>query len=93
MLFVAQRERVGCIIVGGDIIPHAFSGASHMGILSTQAAYLRDIFIPAIKDFKQRRDLPVYLDLSMMILWVTGKSLRNTKVCVWSGWCISPDTG
>ena len=63
MLSVAKRERVDCIIIGGDIVPHTYSETSSIGILSAQAAYLQDIFIPAIKDFKQRRDLTVYLDL------------------------------
>ena len=63
MLSTAEREGVDCIIIGGDIVPHTFSGASAMGILSAQAAYLKDIFIPVIKDFKQRRDVTVYLDL------------------------------
>ncbi len=64
MLSVADKESVDCVIVGGDIIPHYLPDEQRSGILDAQAAYLVDTFIPCLKSFKQKRDIPLYLDMS-----------------------------
>jgi len=63
MLSVAENEKVNCIIVGGDIVPHEISGSSAEDPIQAQALYLREVFIPAIRDFKRKRDIVIYLDL------------------------------
>jgi len=63
MLSIAEKEKVDCIIIGGDIVPHTLPDMVRVGILKAQARYLRDVFIPQLKNFKQRRDAVIYLDL------------------------------
>lgn len=63
MLSVAEEEDVDAIIVGGDIIPHYLPDPSRLGVLQIHANYIEDIFIPAIWDFKNRRNVAVYMDL------------------------------
>jgi len=63
MLSTAEREKVNCIIIGGDIVPHDLPDSVTAGPLKAQAIYLEDVFIPAIKDFKQKMDVAIYLDL------------------------------
>ena len=64
MLSIAKKEKVSGIIVGGDIIPHYLPDTQKVGVLKAQEIYLRDIFIPAIKEFRKRRDVPIYLDFA-----------------------------
>jgi len=63
MLSVADRQDVDSIIIGGDIIPHHLPHAHMSGILQAQSIYLKDVFIPAIQDFRQQREVAIYLDL------------------------------
>ncbi len=63
MLSVAESEGVDCIIIGGDIVPHNLPNSVGAGPLAAQATYLEDVFIPAIRKFRQNRDTAVYLDL------------------------------
>ena len=63
MLSIAEKEEVDCIIIGGDIVPHALTDSVTGGPLRAQAIYLEDVFIPAVKDFKQKMDVAIYLDL------------------------------
>lgn len=64
MLNVADKEAVDVVIVGGDLVPHYLPDADQVGVLQAQALYLKNIFIPAIKDFKARRHSAIYLDLA-----------------------------
>ena len=64
MLTIAEKEKVNGIIIGGDIIPHYLPDTQKVGVLKAQEIYLRDIFIPAIKEFRKRRDVPIYLDFA-----------------------------
>ena len=59
----AEAEKVDAIIIGGDLIPHNVPEQKRLGILDAQALYLKKTMISAIKEFKQRRDIPLYLDL------------------------------
>jgi Icc-related predicted phosphoesterase len=63
MLSVAEAEKADCIIIGGDIVPHSLPDFADAGPLEAQAMYLENVFIPAIRDFRLKRDVPVYLDL------------------------------
>ena len=64
MLWIAEKEKVNGIVVGGDIIPHDLPDTRKVGVLNAQEIYLRDIFIPTIKAFRKQRDIPIYLDLA-----------------------------
>jgi len=64
MLAVAQDKAVDTIIIGGDIVPHYLPDSHKIGVLPAQASYLENVFIPALKDFKQHRETAIYLDLA-----------------------------
>jgi len=64
LLKIAKEEEVESIIVGGDIIPHHLPNSDRVGLLQAQAEYLRSVLIPTIKDFKQKRNITIYLDFS-----------------------------
>ncbi|MBU0699136.1 MAG: metallophosphoesterase [Proteobacteria bacterium] len=64
MLNIAEKEAVDVVIVGGDIVPHYLPDADTVGVLQAQALYLKNIFMPAIKNFKERRPIAIYLDLA-----------------------------
>lgn len=64
MLRIAEREDVDSIIVGGDLVPHGLPGTKRFGLLQAQGIYLKDVLIPAIRDFKLKKDIQVYLDLA-----------------------------
>ena len=64
MLEVADKEGVDAVVVGGDIVPHYLPDADTVGLLQAQALYLKDTFIPAIRQFKNQRQVAVYLDLA-----------------------------
>jgi len=63
MLSVTEREGVNCIIIGGDIVPNPLPDTNRVGILQAQADYLRNVFLPALKGFRQKSDAIIYLDL------------------------------
>jgi len=63
MFSVAEAEKADCIIIGGDIVPHSLPDFAGAGPLEAQGMYLENVFIPAIRDFRLKRDVPVYLDL------------------------------
>ena len=63
MLSAAEKEGVDCIIIGGDMVPHNLPQVSGAGPFKPQAVYLEDVFIPAIRRFKERHDIEFYLDL------------------------------
>ena len=79
MLSIAGEEKVDCIIIGGDIVPHALPDTSLKGPLQAQATYLTDVFIPAIKDFKQKRSSTIYLDLGNDDFMCNRKILEGRK--------------
>lgn len=63
MLYVSEKEDVSGIIIGGDIVPHNLPNSVSEGPLKAQARYLEEVFIPAISEFKQKKNVEVYLDL------------------------------
>lgn len=64
MLEAAERERVDSLVIGGDLVPHGLPGMQGSGVLQAQAAYLKDVLIPALADFRHNKDVQVYLDLA-----------------------------
>jgi len=64
MLDIADKEAVDTIVVGGDMVPHYLPDADIVGLLQAQALYLKNTLIPAIRQFKQQRQVAVYLDLA-----------------------------
>lgn len=82
MLSIAEEEKVDCIIIGGDIVPHALPDTPRAGIVQAQAAYLKEVFIPAIKNFKQKRALTIYLDLGNDDFICNRKILEEHKELV-----------
>jgi len=64
MLSIAEKMRVDCVIVGGDIVPHHLPGTHTVGLIDAQSAYLKNIFIPALKAFKTKHNIPLYLDMA-----------------------------
>jgi Icc-related predicted phosphoesterase len=63
MLAVAEQGKVDSIIVGGDLVPHYLPDKTSSNRLDRQESYLTHTLIPAIQDFKRKRDIPIYLDL------------------------------
>ncbi len=63
MLLVAEGEDVDGIIIGGDIVPHNLPNSFGTEPLKAQAKYLEAVFITALRKFKQKCDVEVYLDL------------------------------
>lgn len=63
MLSVAEKEGVDCIIIGGDIVPHNLPNSMSEGPVKAQAIYLKDVFIPAVREFRRNNKASVYLDL------------------------------
>lgn len=61
LLSIAREEKTDAMLIGGDIIPH-YLPYNASDILQAQAIYLREVFIPAMKDFRKKRQIPVYLD-------------------------------
>jgi uncharacterized protein len=59
-----ERHCIEALIIGGDIVPHSLPQAQALGLLDAQAAYLENTLIPALKQIKGQRDIPIYLDLS-----------------------------
>ena len=63
LLSTAENAGVDTLIIGGDLIPHNLPGMQKGGILAAQATYLERSLIPAIKKFKQKTNIQIYLDL------------------------------
>ncbi|RLC14139.1 MAG: hypothetical protein DRI57_14930 [Deltaproteobacteria bacterium] len=64
MLLTAEKEKADAVIIGGDIVPHNLPHTDGMDIVGLQSKYLRDVFLPAVENFRQKRNIPVYLDLA-----------------------------
>ena len=64
MLRISEDEAVDCIIVGGDLIPHNLPDEWKSDALTAQEAYLKHIFIPSIMNFREKRDIRIYLDMA-----------------------------
>jgi len=64
MLAAADKEAVEAVVIGGDLVPHYLPDTDTLGVLQAQASYLKNVFIPAIRQFKQRRQTAIYLDLA-----------------------------
>ena len=64
LLSTAGHKDVDAIIIGGDLIPHNISSPQRVSILQSQALYLKNLFLGAIREFKDKKDIPIYLDLS-----------------------------
>jgi len=77
LLDVADKEAVDAVIVGGDLVPHYLPDADIIGLLQAQALYLENTFIPAIRQFKQQRQVAVYLDLANDDFICIRKVLEN----------------
>ena len=65
MLSIAEKDGVEAVIIGGDIIPHSLPDPSRIGVLQTHAQYIGEVFIPSIKDFKQKRDVELKTELTL----------------------------
>ncbi len=63
MLSIAEKEEVGCLIIGGDIVPHNLPDSAGAKILKAQQIYLEKIFLPALKAFRRKRGADIFLDL------------------------------
>ncbi len=63
MLLTADNEQVDCIIVGGDIIPHHLPDSWGPDPFAVQAAYLENVLIPKLKQFRTQHDRKIALDL------------------------------
>jgi Icc-related predicted phosphoesterase len=64
MLATARRESVDVVIIGGDLVPHHLPGAVGKGVLEAQRRYLRNVFVPALRAFRQYHPAAIYADLS-----------------------------
>lgn len=64
MLAAAESKAVAAVIIGGDLVPHYLPDTDTLGVLQAQARYLKNVLIPVIKEFKQRRQTSIYLDLA-----------------------------
>ena len=64
MLRVAEAETVDGLIIGGDLVPHYLPDEYKVGVVASQAEYLRKILVPAISDFLKKHRIAVYLDLA-----------------------------
>ncbi|MEW6672803.1 MAG: metallophosphoesterase [Thermodesulfobacteriota bacterium] len=60
---IAAKQRVECLIIGGDLIPHFRPRPSPERLLEAQAGYLETDFIPRLKAFREAVECAVYLDL------------------------------
>lgn len=62
------------VIIGGDIIPHHLPHWAYLGPLASQREYLVDVMIPAFAAFREKRPIPVYLDLGNDD-WLSGRDI------------------
>jgi len=63
LLRTAEKEQVEGMIIGGDIIPHYLPNVSRLGRLKSAMRYLEEDFIPALRDFRKRTGVKIFLDL------------------------------
>ena len=64
MLALAEKEVVDTLIIGGDLIPHRLFQTHLRDILLAQKEYLEKVFLPAIRTFRKKNDIHIYLDLA-----------------------------
>jgi Icc-related predicted phosphoesterase len=60
---LAAEQAVDTLIIGGDLIPHYLPRLAAKDLLEAQTAYLETVLVPKICALKQKKDMPVYLDL------------------------------
>jgi len=77
MLSAAANKAVDALVIGGDIIPHHLPDAESFGVLQAQEMYLKNVFIPRIKNFKQHREVDIFLDLGNDDFICIRKSLKD----------------
>lgn len=58
---LALRPKV--LIIGGDVIPHQLPRHSDLGIIASQAEYIRKNLIPELSYLKSQIDIDIYLDM------------------------------
>jgi Icc-related predicted phosphoesterase len=75
MLSTAESKAVDCIIIGGDIVPHALP--TRKNLIERQADYLKETFIPEIKEFRKKHDISIYMDLGNDDLIYNRQILKN----------------
>ncbi|WP_373498919.1 metallophosphoesterase [Desulfococcus sp.] len=75
-LSVAFTSGVDAIVIGGDIIPHHLPRWASLGPLGAQREYLVRVMIPALSVFREKRPVPVYLDLGNDD-WLSGRDLMT----------------
>ncbi len=64
MFSVAETEKVEAIIIGGDIIPHHLPESLRgFSPVEAHSKYIREVFIPKMAHFVEKRRVAVYLDL------------------------------
>ena len=73
-LAAALAENVDAVLIGGDIIPHHLPQWAYLGTLAAQRQYIAQDMIPAFAAFREKRPVPVYLDLGNDD-WVSGREL------------------
>lgn len=73
-LAAALAENVDAVLIGGDIIPHHLPQWAYLGTLAAQRQYLARVMIPAFAAFREKRPIPVYLDLGNDD-WISGREL------------------
>ncbi len=76
MCALAAEQAVDCLIIGGDLIPHSLPRLSAEGLLEAQTAYLETVLVPKISALKQKKDIPIYLDLGNDDLFGARKILE-----------------
>lgn len=73
-LSAALEAGVDAVIIGGDIIPHHLPQWAYLGTLAAQRQYLAQVMIPAFAAFREKRPVPVYMDLGNDD-WISGREL------------------
>jgi Icc-related predicted phosphoesterase len=66
LLDVAERERLGAVVIGGDIVPKDIFGAHGINkLVAAQRKYLERDFVPVLEKFRKRNaSVAVFLDLA-----------------------------
>lgn len=76
MFETASAAEVDAVVIGGDVIPHHLPRWDALGPLEAQTAYIRQVMIPAFTLFREKRPIPIYLDLGNDD-WVWGRRLLS----------------
>jgi len=84
LLEKAGQDRVDVVVIGGDIVPKDFYADLFRNdvqrVLSAQADYLRDEFVPAIRTFRSfHPDVKIYMDLGNDDFWDIRKILEDAE--------------